>query len=283
MGAITEISDQFDYTYIRAAKDFVTRKWHKFPVSSRQDWEENMKWRYASDTPGRFPADLAERGARLRERDYVSGIHFNGPFWQLREWLGFENLCLLMAEDPAFAEELAGFWTEFVSQILERVLEHFSPDYAMISEDMAYKMHSMISPAMTRHFLGPSYQRWVPQLKAGGCPLVCVDSDGFIGELIPLWIEYGIHCTAPVEVAAGNDLVAFRQRWGRQMAYTGGLDKRALAAGGATMQAEVMRVVPPLLRQGGYIPGCDHGVPPDISWPNYIAYSRLLAQLTGWL
>jgi hypothetical protein len=32
MGAITEISDEFDYTYIRIARDFVTRKWHKFPV-----------------------------------------------------------------------------------------------------------------------------------------------------------------------------------------------------------------------------------------------------------
>jgi len=28
MGAITEISDEFDYTYIRQARDFVTRKWH---------------------------------------------------------------------------------------------------------------------------------------------------------------------------------------------------------------------------------------------------------------
>ena len=31
MGAITEISDQFDYTYIRSAKDFVTRHWHSLP------------------------------------------------------------------------------------------------------------------------------------------------------------------------------------------------------------------------------------------------------------
>lgn len=28
---------------------------------------------------------------------------------------------------------------------------------------------------------------------------------------------------------------------------------------------------------------CDHGVPPDISWPNFVEYSRLLAELTGWL
>jgi len=49
------------------------------------------------------------------------------------------------------------------------------------------------------------------------------------------------------------------------------------------MRDEVMRVVPPLLKEGGYIPGCDHGVPPDISWPNFIEYTRLLAQLTGWI
>jgi len=37
MGAITEISDKYDYTYIRRAKDFVTRKWHKFPVENHRD------------------------------------------------------------------------------------------------------------------------------------------------------------------------------------------------------------------------------------------------------
>jgi len=55
MGAITEISDRYDYTYIRSAKDFVTRKWHKFPVETRQDWE-NMKQRFNPQEPGRHPA-----------------------------------------------------------------------------------------------------------------------------------------------------------------------------------------------------------------------------------
>ena len=67
------------------------------------------------------------------------------------------------------------------------------------------------------------------------------------------------------------------------MAYNGGIDKRSLAAGGDEMRAEVLRVVPPLLEEGGFIPSCDHGVPPDISWPNFVEYTRLLAELTGWL
>ena len=57
----TEISDESDYTYIGSAKDFVTRKWRRFPVLDREDWEERMKWRFDATHPERFPEDLQER------------------------------------------------------------------------------------------------------------------------------------------------------------------------------------------------------------------------------
>lgn len=283
MGAITEISDRYDYTYIRSPKDFVTRRWHRFPVQCRQDWEEKMRWRYNPRHPERFPYDFEERCRILRDRDYVLGLNIPGPFWQLREWCGFEHLCILMIDEPDFVQEMVNFWTDFVMQTLEPILKRVELDIVVISEDMAYKAHSMISPAMVRRFLLPTYQKWVQAIKASGCPIVSVDSDGYIAQLIPIWIEAGINCCEPIEVAAGNDIVAYRRQFGKRMAYRGGIDKRALAAGGDVMRAEVMRVVPPLLEEGGFIPGCDHGVPPDISWPNFVEYARLLAELTGWL
>lgn len=282
MGAVTEISDRYDYTYIRAAKDFVTRKWHKFPVQTRKDWEE-MAWRYDAKTPGRLPEDLDGRCEALKGRDDFLRIHFNAPFWQLREWLGLENLCTMMIDDPDFIREMVDFWTDFASETLAPVLERITPDQVGFSEDMAYKAHSMISPQMVRRFLMPTYDRWVSEVRASGCELTFMDSDGHIGELIPIWVEAGINCCGPMEVAAGNDIVAYRRAFGRKMAYIGGIDKRAIAKGGKAMEEEVLRVVPPLLELGGYIPGCDHGVPPDISWPNYVEYARLLARLTGWL
>ena len=282
MGAITEISDRYDYTYIRSARDFVTRKWHKFPVESRDDWEE-MKRRYDPDMPGRFPEDFEGRCEQLGDRDYVASIRFNGPFWQLREWLGFHNLCTMLLDDPEFIEEMIAFWTEFVSGTMAPILARVELDNVGISEDMAFKQHSMISPAMVRRYLMPAYERWVSEIKASGCPIVSMDSDGYVGELVPIWIESGINCCVPMEVAAGNDIVEYRRRFGRKMAFIGGIDKRAIAKGGEVIEREVMRIVPPLLEEGGYIPGCDHGVPPDISWPNFIEYTRLLAELTGWL
>lgn len=282
MGAITEISDRYDYTYIRSPKDFVTRKWHKFPVENHKDWDE-MKKRFKADSPGRFPEDFKERCLKLGDRDYPMTISFNGPFWQMREWCGMEGLCILMIEQPDFVEEMANFWGDFVSDVLDQMLPFFCPDSVMVSEDMAYKSHSMISPKMIYKFLMPCYQKWVPKLKKAGCPVIDVDSDGYIAELIPIWIEAGFNCCNPIEVAAGNDIVEYRRQFGKKMAFHGGIDKRAIAKGGQTLEDEVLRVVPPLLEDGGFIPGCDHGVPHDISWQNFIEYSRILAKLTGWL
>ena len=282
MGAITEISDAYDYSYIRNAIDFVTRKWHKFPVEQYEDWEA-MKARYDADDPARLPAGMIKDAEAINGRESVLAININGPFWQLREWMGMENLCIAFLERPEFVAEMIGFWRDFVAGMLERILPHIRVDFLAISEDMAYKAHSMISPALTRRYLQPVYECWAAIQQKYHVPVIDMDSDGYIAELIPIWIDSGIRSCSPIEVAAHNDIVHYRALYGGQMAYRGGIDKRAIAAGGAALKAEVMRVVPSLIKRGGFIPSCDHGVPHDISLNNYVEYTRLLAELTGWL
>ena len=285
MGAIVEISDRYDPSYIREPKDFVTRKWIKFPVENRKDWEEKIKWRYDAETPGRYPPDFEEHCKALENRDSTVGFLLAGPFWQLREWCGFENMCVLMIDRPDFVQDMIDFHADFVSDAMRPILQRLEVDHVTISEDMAYKGHSMISPRMVRRFLLPVYERWISEIKASSRRVVIeMDSDGYVGELLPIWIEAGFNCCAPMEVAAGNDLVEYRRTYGQKMAYRGGIDKRALAEGGKAIEREVMRIVPPLLEGGGFIPSCDHhGVPGNVSWPNFIEYSRLLARLCGWL
>ena len=282
MGAIVQISDEFDVTYLRSAIDFVTRKWHSFPVKTREDWPQ-MRARYDADDPSRMPANLAELGEKINGRDFPLGININGPFWQLREWMGMENLCIAFLDEPDFVGEMVDFWCGFIEKLLKKCLPVVRLDWVLIHEDMAYKAHSMISPALTREFLQPVYEKWIKILRDCRVPVINLDSDGYVADLIPIWIDSGINACEPMEVAAHNDIVEYRRLYGRNMAYKGGIDKRAIAAGGETMRAEVMRVVPPLLKEGGFIPGCDHGVPPDISLHDFTEYTRLLAQLTGWL
>jgi len=280
-GNVCEISDDYDVTYLRQAKDFVTRRWIRCPVEAREDWER-MKERFDPETPERVPDDLSHRAARAKESGGAPSISLSGPFWQMREWCGFEGLCMMMIEDPELVEEMADFWRGFVSRVLDRALEKTVPDVLFISEDMAYKVKSMISPEMARRFLAPCYREWSAKMRRAGTTIIDMDSDGFIGELVPIWIECGINVCDPIEVAAGNDIVAMRSEFGPRMAYRGGFDKRAMAKGGDVIRAELDRIAP-VVEDGGYIPGCDHGVPADVSWPAFIEYSRGLAQITGWL
>ena len=280
-GNICEISDEFDVSYLRSAKDFCTRRWIRCPVEGRDDWEQ-MKQRYRLDTPGRFPDDLEQRCARLRERDAHFGISFPGPFWQMREWCGFEGLCMMMIENPALVADMAKFWEDFIAALLERIFARVVPDEVHYSEDMAFKAKSMISPAMAREFCKPRWDRWTKMAEEAGVPIRAIDSDGFIGELIPIWIESGVNACDPIEVAAHNDINEFRARFGRQMGYRGGVDKRAMAKGGQVLRDELKRIEP-VVKDGGYIPSCDHGIPSDVSWPNFVDYARLLAKMTGWL
>ncbi|MBD3174377.1 MAG: hypothetical protein GF320_04300, partial [Armatimonadia bacterium] len=184
MGAIVEISDVYDASYLRAAKDFVTRKWYRFPVECPADFE-SMKTRYDPLAPERYPDDFAERMAGVDPERQLVFVVFNGPFWQLREWCGFEGLCMLFLDQPGFVREMVSFWREFVTTILARIGEHGPIDRILINEDMAYKAHSMISPEMTHEFLGPAYREWVEVAKGAGCQVLEVDSDGYVGELIP--------------------------------------------------------------------------------------------------
>jgi len=156
------------------------------------------------------------------------------------------------------------------------------PDHVVFNEDMAYKEKPMIGPEMCRRFLLPTWRQWAEQCKAAGVKVIEIDSDGHVGSLIPVWIEAGVNANSPLEVAAGNDLPGYRRQFGTSMAYRGGVDKRAMAKGGQTIRDEIERLRP-VIQAGGYIASCDHGVPADVSWENFLDYCRLLAEATGWI
>jgi len=274
-GNVCEISDRFDVSYLRNPIDFVTRRWIKCPVETRDDWEA-MKQRYDATDASRLPGP---DDRTPRERAVLMEIP--GVFWQLREWLGFEELCRRFLTDPDLVGDMCAFWSDFVAEVLQRALARSVPDYVMVSEDMAYKEKIMISPGLAREYLLPAWKRWGKMIKKAGCPLYGIDSDGYVEPLIPLWQEAGFDSCWPLEVAAGNDLPRLRRLFGKGMAYHGGVDKREMARGGDAIRTEFARLEP-VARDGGYIPGCDHGIPADVPWPAMVEYGEALARVTGW-
>jgi len=247
-------------------------------VKNRQDFTE-MKPRYQPDTPGRLPVNWREDLPRWRERDFVLGVTIPSIFWRVRDWVGFEGLCRLFYDDPFLVHEMMEHVADFTIAALEEILSAVAPDYAFFNEDMAYKTASMISPAMVREFMWPRYRKLVRFFREKGVSVLIMDSDGYIGELIPLWLEAGIHAVTPIEIAANNDPVEYRRRYGRRLGMLGGLDKRELRFDKERVRREVMSKVPWLVEQGGYIPAVDHGVPPDIPLRNFLYMCALIKEI----
>lgn len=261
-----------------ATPGFVTRAWLEFPVQNHDDFEE-MKKRYQPDTPGRFPPDWDGFVSRNRKRDDVFQLTIYGPFWRVRDWVGFENLCMICVDNPGFVGEMMDYVIDFTIATLRGRILDLAIDFVFISEDMAYKTSSMISPQMVRELMVPGYRRLLDFLHAQGVQTIIMDCDGHIGQLIPIWIDVGIDGVWPVEIAANNDPIAYRKRFGRDIALLGTIDKRELRFDFARVRQEVLSKVPWLIEKGGYIPGVDHGIPPDVPVRNFLYMAELIKAL----
>jgi hypothetical protein len=244
------------------------------PLHGPEQWPEFCR-RLDPCSPSRFPPHWPSLKHEYQNRDYPLGINSGSLYGWLREWMGVEGISLALYDQPGFVAQAAAELTEFLLAFLDRALDGVEYDFAVFWEDMAYKTGPLLSPATYRRVFAPLYRRLTDRLHRAGIDVIMLDSDGCVDQLIPIWLDLGINYIYPMEVAAGMDVVALRRRFGPELRLGGGMDKRVLAQDRAAIRTMVEQKAS-LLREGGYVPGCDHGIPPDVPWANYRYYRELL-------
>jgi len=85
---------------------------------------------------------------------------------------------------------------------------------------------------------------------------------------------------SPFEVASGCDVVELGRQY-PDLVMSGGIDKRVLSKTKQEIDAYLERVLPPMRERGGYTPTCDHGVPEEVSYENYLHYRKRCVELGG--
>jgi len=255
----------------------------RFPVEDRASFHRFTRERMLPDLAARIGADWVERLAAYRHRDaplIVISDRWGGFFGGLRGMVGVERLCTLFYDDPALVEEMMDTVADFIISMMGKILDHTDIDCYGFWEDMAYKTGPLVGPDLYRRFALPRYRRVVDFVRSRGVPFVCLDSDGAIDELIPIWLDAGIDTLYPFERQAGMDVLEVRRRYGRELRMWFGLDKRALIGGPKAIDEELARVRP-LLEEGGYVAGLDHSMPPDVPYANFTYYWGRLADAVG--
>jgi uroporphyrinogen decarboxylase len=253
-----------------------------FLLKDREVWEKEFKPRLDPDDPQRVPgrSRLPALRERWRQRDYPLGVGIGSLYGRMRDWMGFERAAMMTHDDPKLVTEIMEQVTRMVLRTVSWAAAQTELDFVAGWEDMCFNQGPMISPGAFARLMVPRYRRITELLRQHGCDIVFVDCDGNIGQLVPLWLEAGVNCMFPVEVAGGTDPLALRDHHGKQVLLLGGVNKRALI-GGQTAIREELRRIEPCVREGGWIPHVDHRVPPDVTLEDYGYYLAMKRDLFG--
>lgn len=249
MGRTTKVMK--DYATLPLAMDF--------PVKDKQTWLDYK--RRLKFLPDRIGADLE----KIVERNIATG-HLNtfgtmGFYWFPRDLMGDERLCIGYYEQPELITDILETWCGLIEKALFAALERVRLDSIHFGEDMAYKNASMVSKPVFDKFIKPCYIRIHRLIERFGVPILSVDSDGCLNELCGWFADCGVNLIGPNEVQAGNDITSFRRRFGRDMAYDGGLEKKTLTQGREAIYSMLNHTIPYMKETGGgWIICLDHRI-----------------------
>lgn len=257
------------------------------PVKDRATWEREVKWRLDPGATGRFgylEAAMAEaRAAAAQGLMITQGVI--GGYMYLRSLLGPTETLLAFHDQSALIHECMETWFVLADAVTARHQERVTFDQVYFGEDICYNKGPLISPAMIREFLFPYYQQLLGNIKSRQLDksrhlYFRLDTDGYAPSVIDLYRDIGMDAMCPFEVAAGCDVVAVGHQY-PDLVISGGIDKRVLGTTTDAIDAYLERVLPPMRARGGYIPTCDHGVPEEVSYENYLHYRKRCIELGG--
>ena len=205
-----------------------------------------------------------------------------GGFMYLRSMMGPEKTLTAFYDFPEMVHEMMRTWLHLVKTCLLRVQKKVPFFKLLIGEDICYKNGLFISPAMIEEFLSPYYKDLITSLREGQKKdlHIEVDTDGNLSQVIPLYMGIGFNVFRPFEVAAGNDVIECGGKY-PNIIMSGGIDKRILSRSKDEIKKELERIIPFMVKRGGYIPTCDHTVPSDVPYENYLYYRKIIISMDG--
>lgn len=249
------------------------------PVKDMDTWERNVKWRMDPGTPERetLSADQLVAAVEGQKRGMVVEQSLVGGYMYLRSLMGPEELLYKFYDEPELVHACMRQWFDLADAVIERHQQKVAIDDFFLLEDICYNKGPLISPEMIREFLFPYYSQLYQNVKKRNPPGYTthfqVDTDGFCEPVIEMYRGIGVDYFSPFEIASNNDPIAVAARY-PELKMHGAIDKRVLATTPDGIDRYLEKLLPAMRRRGGFFPTCDHGVPEEVSFENYVHFRK---------
>ena len=223
---------------------------------------------------------LDSLGAALPEGMRLIAYGPNGVLENVTEICGYEQLCLLLADDP---ELVRGIFDEVGRRLLrfyEVVSSHPHVGACIANDDWGFKTQTALSPRHMREYVFPWHKRIVDAVHTTGKPVILHSCGHFERILDDInWIGFdGRHSYEDVILPVEDAYERYRDRF----AIIGGIDLDFVCRASpeevyARSRAMLERAAP----YGGYALGTGNSVPDYVPDENYFAMIRAGLEMGG--
>jgi len=168
--------------------------------------------------------ECMEQAQRIKHHPYIF-LKTGGPFLRSSFLRGEYQWYVDIAEDPQFVEAVSTRVTDHLIAIgIEALHRANLPNTSIwIYDDIASSSGLLISPESYERLFLPQLQRMVEAFKKAGVTHVGYHSDGDIRLVLDGLVDAGISILNPVEPRANMDVVGLRRRYGKRLAFVGGV------------------------------------------------------------
>ena len=217
---------------------------------------------------------LREAAQRLYETTpycLVADIPANGPFEGCCLTRGYEQFCMDLYSDTAFAEALLNkftetaiaFWDVFLGAVGEYV------QVCANGDDVAIQSAPFMSREMYRRFIKPRHKQIFDFIHSRTKAKIFYHSCGAVSDLIPDFIEEGVDILNPVQrSAAGMEISRLKREFGKDICFWGGgidIQTQLPVLSPAQIEDEVKRTLDIMAPGGGFVFFPTHNIQADVT------------------
>jgi uroporphyrinogen decarboxylase len=252
-------------------------------IKNREDFEkypwDSLEQMYFSRWSDHFEALRAEMPDGMKA---VGGVG-NGVFECVQDVVGYENLCLLLADDPALYMELFEKMGEVSLRIWTRFMAEFGDMFCVLrfGDDLGYKSSTMLPPAHIIDYILPQYRKIVDLVHAHHKPFL-LHCCGCIFDVMEDIIKY-----VKIDAKHSNeDVIApfpvWLERYGHRIGLFGGIDMDVLCQMDPDgIRTYTLTVLDQACKYRGVAFGSGNSIPDYVPTEGYLAMVKAIREFRG--
>jgi hypothetical protein len=149
-----------------------------------------------------------------------------GLFEKTWQSMGFLTFSKAFRQNPALIRTVINFFFDYILDLVG-ILQAAGAKIFLVADDMGYNQRNFIPKSDIKEFFLEKYRIIANSIHSHGNHLI-LHSDGYIDNIIDLFIEMGFDAVQSIEPNAGNDIFTLFETYGDEICFIGNIDNGAM-------------------------------------------------------